>query len=100
VWVGLRGVEAGTLSALASRVDNASAQCGFEREQKRWTGHLTIGRIREPREIGALQTAAHAMTDREFGISKVESLTLYRSHLGGEASRYEPLATFLLKHRD
>jgi len=100
VWVGLHGVEAGTLAALASRVEGAAAACGFERERKRWTGHLTIGRVRDDRHLGGLHAAAAAMRDREFGTSKIESLTLYRSHLGGEASQYEPLATFLLKNRD
>ncbi|HUA35713.1 MAG TPA: RNA 2',3'-cyclic phosphodiesterase [Candidatus Binataceae bacterium] len=100
VWVGLHGVEPGTLAALASRVEGAAADCGFERERKRWTGHLTIGRVRDDRHVGGLRAAATAMRDREFGISKIESLTLYRSHLGDQVSRYEPLATFLLKHRD
>ena len=100
VWVGLHGVEPGTLAALASRVEGAAAQCGFERERKRWTGHLTIGRVRDDRHLDGLRAAAGALRDREFGTSKIESLTLYRSHLGGEASRYEPLATFLLKPRN
>ena len=97
VWVGLRGVEPGTLAALASRVEGAAAECGFERERMRWTGHLTIGRVRDERHIGGLRAAAHAMRDREFGVSRIESLTLYRSHLNEQGSRYEPLATFLLK---
>jgi RNA 2',3'-cyclic 3'-phosphodiesterase len=97
VWVGIRAVESGTLAALAARVDNAAALCGFEREPKRWTGHLTIGRMRNHRPGDAFREAARAMAEREFGVSRIESLTLYRSHLSDEGSRYEPLATFLLK---
>ena len=97
VWVGIRGVESGTLAALAARVDNGAALCGFEREQKRWNGHLTIGRVRNHRPGDAFREAARAMAEREFGISRIESLTLYRSHLSDEGSRYEPLSTFLLK---
>ena len=58
IWAGLKGVEPGTLAALAARVENATVQSGFEREQKRWTGHLTIGRVRDPRRTGALRDAA------------------------------------------
>jgi RNA 2',3'-cyclic 3'-phosphodiesterase len=97
IWVGIKGVESGTLAALAARVDNAAALCGFEREQKRWNGHLTIGRVRGHRPSAEFRDAAHAMAEREFGVSRIESLTLYRSHLSDEGSRYEPLATFLLK---
>jgi RNA 2',3'-cyclic 3'-phosphodiesterase len=97
IWVGIKGVESGTLAALAARVDNAAALCGFEREQKRWNGHLTIGRVRARRPSAEFRDAARAMAEREFGISRIESLTLYRSHLSEEGSRYEPLATFLLK---
>jgi RNA 2',3'-cyclic 3'-phosphodiesterase len=97
IWVGIAGVESGTLAALAARVDNASALCGFEREQKRWNGHLTIGRVRAHRPSAEFRDAARAMAERDFGMSRIESLTLYRSHLSDEGSRYEPLATFLLK---
>lgn len=97
IWVGLKGVEPGTLAALAARVENAAVQCGFAREQKHWNGHLTIGRVRDARRTGSLRDAAQAMATREFGISRIESLTLYRSHLSNEAARYEPMATFLLQ---
>ncbi len=97
IWVGIRGIESGTLAALAARIDKAAALCGFEREQKRWNGHLTIGRVRGRRPSATLRDAARAMAEREFGISRIESLTLYRSHLSDEGSRYEPLATFLLQ---
>ena len=43
--------------------------------------------------------ALRAARDREFGISKIESITLYRSHLGPAAASYEALATFLLQPR-
>lgn len=97
IWVGIQGAESGTLAALAARVDNATALCGFERENRRWNGHLTIGRVRNHRPSAEFRDAARAMAEREFGVSRIESLTLYRSHLSDEGSRYEPLATFLLK---
>jgi RNA 2',3'-cyclic 3'-phosphodiesterase len=97
VWAGLAGAEPGSLAGFASRVDGAAAQCGFERESKRWTGHLTIGRVRDSHNLGALRDAARAMERREFGRSRIESMTLYRSHLSADGSRYQPLATFLLQ---
>ena len=52
------------------------------------------------REIAAeTRDALNAARDREFGISKIESLTLYRSHLGPDGASYEALATFLFQSR-
>jgi 2'-5' RNA ligase len=99
IWVGLRSMQSGALAALAARLETVAAEHGFEREKRRWSGHLTIGRVGD-REIAAeTRDALNAARDREFGISKIESLTLYRSHLGPKGASYEALATFLFQSR-
>lgn len=95
IWTGLHSVE---LGALASRVETTAVECGFERDDHRWNGHLTIGRVREASRLGDLRAAIRASSGRRFGTSEIESITLYRSHPGAESSRYEALAT-LLFHR-
>ena len=50
IWVGLHSVE---LGALAARVEAAAAEYGFERENRRWSGHLTIGRVRDTHHLRA-----------------------------------------------
>ncbi|HEY6420641.1 MAG TPA: RNA 2',3'-cyclic phosphodiesterase, partial [Candidatus Binataceae bacterium] len=42
LWAGLQSAE---LAALAARVDDVAASAGFARETRRWSAHLTIGRI-------------------------------------------------------
>ena len=97
IWVGLHSVE---LGALAARVETAAAEYGFERENRRWSGHLTIGRVRDTHHLGAAtREALDAAKETEFGVSKIESITLYRSHLAPEGASYEALATFLFHHR-
>ena len=96
IWVGLHSVE---LGALAARVEAAAAEYGFERENRRWSGHLTIGRVRDAHLSARTRQALRAAIVTDFGLSKIESLTLYRSHLGPEAASYEALATFLFHHR-
>ena len=99
IWVGLHSLQSGALAALAARLETVAAEYGFEREKRRWSGHLTIGRVRDEqinrRTLDALRSAG----DREFGVSKIESITLYRSHLGPAAASYEALATFLFQPR-
>lgn len=99
IWVGLHNVESGALAALAARLETVAAECGFEREKRRWSGHLTIGRVGDRRIARKTRDALLAAREREFGVSKIESLTLYRSHLSDGPARYEALATFLFQSR-
>jgi 2'-5' RNA ligase len=99
IWVGLHAVEAGSLAALAARLETVAAEYGFPRETRRWSGHLTIGRVGDRPIASKTRQALHALRDREFGVSKIESITLYRSHLGASGASYEALATFLFQPR-
>jgi 2'-5' RNA ligase len=97
IWVGLHSLESGALAALAARLETVAAEYGFEREKRRWSGHLTIGRVGDRAIANQTREALDAVRDREFGVSKIESLTLYRSHLGPDGASYEALATFLFQ---
>ena len=99
IWVGLHNVESGALAALAARLETVAAEYGFEREKRRWSGHLTIGRVRGESIKDETRDALNVLRDRNFGVSKIESITLYRSHLGPNAASYEALATFLFQPR-
>jgi len=99
IWVGLHNVESGALAALAARLETAAAEYGFEREKRRWSGHLTIGRVGDRRLTDETRDALNVAREREFGVSKIESITLYRSHLGPNGASYEALATFLFQAR-
>jgi len=96
IFVGLHSVE---LGALASRVETAAIECGFAHENRRWNGHLTIGRVRDAHLTARTRHALDAAKDTDFGISKIESITLYRSHLSPEGASYQALATFLFHPR-
>lgn len=99
IWVGLHSVESGALAALASRLETVAAEYGFEREKRRWSGHLTIGRVRGDSIEDKTREALEAVRQRTFGVSKIESMTLYRSNLGPNGAHYEALATFLFQSR-
>ena len=62
LWIGVKsGAE--ILSELASRVDGALSGMGFEREKRRYSAHLTLGRVRSPNRI---QDVVNAMTVQGF----------------------------------
>ena len=88
VWVGLEGP---ALNALASRVEDAAAACGFDRERRAFSAHLTIGRVNSLRGYGRTLRLLEAARDRDFGTSRIDSVTLYRSTLATGGSLYTPI---------
>jgi 2'-5' RNA ligase len=93
VWAGL-GEGRQPLASLAARVDDALSGLGFERESRPFAGHVTLGRVREPRRNEAL--AAALGRARRFGRFRVERLALMRSDLSPRGARYTPLETWPL----
>ena len=91
IWIGLEG---GELSALAARVANAAARCGFTPESRAYKPHLTIGRVRSPRPPQGLGKSLGDAADLNFGVSRIKRVVLYRSEPGPRSSTYHELAAF------
>lgn len=95
IWAGVReGAEA--LSALAARVDREMEKDGFPREQRRFSPHLTLGRVREGGWTPALGEAIRAAQDRPFGAYTVREVYLMRSELTREGPIYTSLSAVSL----
>jgi RNA 2',3'-cyclic 3'-phosphodiesterase len=92
IWVGL---QSGSLIQLAAKVENAAVDAGFEAEQRNYTPHLTIGRIRDPRAWRAVRDSIADAGDRDFGSTQVDSMALYQSRLGSHPT-YIQLAVYAL----
>jgi 2'-5' RNA ligase len=90
VFAGVEDSEA--LSAVAEIVEAVAERFGFEREKRRFTGHVTVGRSKEKGGIDA-RAAFEGAADRSFGRVAVEEVHVYESHLGREGS------TYVLRHR-
>jgi 2'-5' RNA ligase len=88
LWVGLAD-PAGGIEAIAAALDESFEPLGFPREKRAFTAHLTLARLRVPRPVGDLPDVALDPTP-----FPIERLTLFRSHLGRPAPRYEAFATF------
>lgn len=86
LWIGLAD-PAGGFAALSDAVEGSLGRLGFEREQRAFAAHLTIARLKVPAPV-ALPREPSAFSFR------VDRLTLFESHLGRPAPRYEALATF------
>ena len=85
VWAGVEDGARG-LTAIAEAVEGVGERFGFGREQRAFTGHVTVGRSKG-RGVDA-RTALDAFAGRSFGATTVEEVHVYESRLGGEGSTY------------
>jgi 2'-5' RNA ligase len=93
VWVGLHG---DGLVELAQCVEAALTPLGFEREQRPFTPHLTLGRVNSTRGWARLEEVCKAHLDDDFGESDIGAVTIYQSTLQRGGSLYTPLWTIPL----
>lgn len=95
LWVGVKeGAEA--LSELASRIDESLSGLGFEKEKRKYSAHLTIGRVRSPR---GLQPVVEAMQSAAFeaGVVEAGEIVLMKSDLKPTGAVYTALERIKLR---
>jgi 2'-5' RNA ligase len=95
IWAGCSAGEA-PLVALAEAVDRSLGALGFPREDRPFSAHVTIGRVREPRRDPALAEAIGRGASLAFGDVHVARLSLMRSDLSPRGARYTELAALPL----
>lgn len=89
-WAAIEG-DGGKVAALAGVVEEAVASAGFGYEERPFRAHLTLARIRPPRDLRSAATGAPS------GIRvPVTEVVLYRSLAGGRPTVYDPLERFAL----
>ena len=93
LWVGLTG-DLGRLQALQQSLEEALAARGFPREERPFSPHLTLGRLREGASPAVRQqvgeTLARASLPQGLEVP-VPDLVLYRSVLRPQGPLYTPL---------
>lgn len=89
VWAGIAD-PAGGIGAVAQLVGDALDAIGFAPEARAFVPHVTLARLKQPREIDL----AHPLPAERFVVDRV---TLFESHLSREGARYESLAVFPFK---
>ncbi|MBI2900018.1 MAG: RNA 2',3'-cyclic phosphodiesterase [Planctomycetes bacterium] len=95
VWVGCRG-DVSRLVGLAQAVERVATELGFPSEERRFTPHLTIGRVKSPKNQERLLNALAARHDDVFGRARAEHFTLFRSTLTPDGPIYEQVVRFPL----
>jgi 2'-5' RNA ligase len=90
------GVQAGhELAELAARIDEALLPLGVARENRPYSPHLTLARIKNENIRELREHIAH-MTNFDFGTFQVSEFHLYLSKTGPTGSIYTQLETYSL----
>ena len=96
LWAGIAG-GAPRLVALAGGVDRALAALGFPPEDRPFRAHLTLGRVRSPRDAGALAKALEAEAAVALGAWTADEVVLYQSHLKPTGAVHEKVSRHRLR---
>lgn len=90
VWVGLQG-DLDPLKRVQQALESTLEVLGFEREQRSFKPHLTLGRVKGVKHMEALRQAVLAQRDFALEAFDVLDLVLYKSNLRPEGALYTPL---------
>jgi 2'-5' RNA ligase len=101
VWVGIDDKE-GLLVDLQKRIETAVRPFTVEPGEKNFSGHVTLGRLKNLKPLDARKLAAHAhaLKDRTFGEWMAHEIEIIRSELSPAGARHTTLAVFRLGAMD
>ena len=92
-WVGCRGA-LDPLRELAARAEAAGERAGVPREARRFSPHVTIGRIRSNRNLDKLRGRMTRWKEQVFGMWPVRRAVLFRSETSPGGSVYKVVAEY------
>jgi 2'-5' RNA ligase len=95
IWVGVdEGRE--KVEEIAKWLDARFCEIGFEREKRRFTPHLTLGRIKSISDRVAVMDGISNLASPWFGVMNVERISVMRSRLTPDGPIYTTLREVLL----
>lgn len=95
LWVGVdQGNE--ELVDMAKKIEDSLSVLGFKKEGRRYSAHLTMGRVRSPRRIGETVDAIHAL-GFSGGAFRIEEVCVMKSDLKSTGAVYTALKTIKLR---
>ena len=95
IWIGVSEGEE-PLKKLAADVEGACSKLGFPPEERAFSGHLTIGRVRSNDRLAALVKELQTVEFHSGAPMTVDRLILFQSTLSPKGPTYTPLAEFPL----
>ena len=94
LWIGVAD-HSSQLMQLQAKLDEECLRLGFVREERAFSPHLTIARLRKPQGARALATA-HKEIGFDSNQMSVKELTVIRSELSSKGSNYTTISRHTL----
>jgi 2'-5' RNA ligase len=92
LWVGLHAPA--SLLSLQRSIESAVVKLGYKKEDRAFSPHLTIGRVRQnlsPAELQKIRTALESFQLGNIGTARVNSIHLFKSDLNPNGAEYTKL---------
>ncbi len=96
IWI---GIEKGKdeLKKIADELEETLSKNGFRKEERDFSSHATIGRVKEKKNIGELKKAIEEKKNIRFGKSTVSHITIMKSTLSPKGPTYEAIEKIKLQ---
>ena len=98
IYIGIQAPAA--LEALQRSIESAAGRLGYESEERGFSPHLTIGRVKQGLTVAEQQLIRRTLEDTtidSLGTARVDSVHLYKSDLKPSGSVYTRLYSAALK---
>jgi 2'-5' RNA ligase len=90
IWVGVE--DSGVLAGLQKDIDTVMIKFGYPEENRPFTGHLTVGRVRSDKRMTEMLKKLDEFHTISFGELLIKGITLMKSELKPGGARYYSLA--------
>jgi len=98
LWIGI--MDSDHLKELRDSVEATSSLLGFQREDKVFHPHLTLGRVRDRRGMLSLMKELNLFRNKQFGDFLVDQVKLMKSELKPKGPEYSCIYSFALGMKD
>lgn len=95
LWIGVKDND--TLMTLQNNIERETEKIGFKPEGRRFSPHLTLGRVRSQKNRESLLKAMEEFEKIEFGSLNVGEVSLIKSELSPKGAIYTELFKASLK---
>lgn len=90
IWVGME--ESQSMINLYNDISSEMVKFGYQKEERGFTPHLTIGRVKSNRNMGELLRKLDELTVTDFPDFEVHNVTIMKSELKPSGAKYYGLA--------
>jgi len=89
IWIGI--LDEGHIKTISQTIDSKLVRLGFKKENRGFSPHLTIGRVKTAKKKDQLLAVISHNKETEFAVQAVQSLCLKKSELTPQGPVYTTL---------